>query len=215
MNALQASLGRNGRFLVVAVVLLGAAAWSFAVQPDKEPAKAEPAKPVEKGTIQIGMDGKPWKEVLAWLADKADLPLAVSESYPKGTFTLVGPKDKKYTLSDQTKKVVGDLKSNVTINYFDRSTNFSRAKDLLDRYANLSGKLKVNYIDPDKKPDQARMAGIKSYGSIVVENGMKKEEAKSLSEEEVTGALIRTVKTVVNTACFATGSGSTALQFGR
>ena len=40
---------------------------------------------------------------------------------------------KKYTLSDQTKKVVGDLKNNVTINYFDRSTNFSRAKDLLDR----------------------------------------------------------------------------------
>src|ERR1700722_9740994 len=86
--------------------------------------------------------------------------------------------NKRYTLSDQTKKIVGGLKSDVTINYFDKSTAFTRAKDLLDRYSNLSGKLKVNYVDPDKKPDQARMAGVKNYGSIVVENGLKKEEAK-------------------------------------
>jgi ABC-type uncharacterized transport system involved in gliding motility auxiliary subunit len=120
--------------------------------------------------------------------------------------------NKRYTLSEETKKVVGGLKSNVSINYFDKSTNFSRSKDLLDRYANLSGKLKVNYIDPDKKPDQARMAGIKNYGSIVVENGLKKEEAKSLTEEEITGALIRTVKTVTNTACFASGSGELSTE---
>jgi ABC-type uncharacterized transport system involved in gliding motility auxiliary subunit len=115
--------------------------------------------------------------------------------------------NKRYTLSDETKKVVGGLKTDVSINYYDKSTNFSRAKDLLDRYSNLSGKLKVNYIDPDKKPDQARIDGVRNYGSIFVVNGLKKEEAKSLSEEEVTGALIRTLKTGGNTACFATGSG--------
>ncbi len=127
-------------------------------------------------------------------------------------FSFDSTSTKKYTLSDQTKKIVGDLKNDVKINYFDKSTQFSRAKDLLDRYANLSGKLKVNYIDPDKKPDQARMAGIKNYGSIVVENGLKKEEAKSLSEEEITGALIRTIKTAVNTACFASGSGELSTE---
>jgi len=119
---------------------------------------------------------------------------------------------KRYTLSDQTKKIVGDLKTDVKIDYFDKSTSFSRAKDLLDRYANLSSKLKVNYIDPDKKPDQARMAGVRNYGSIIVQNGLKKEEAKSLSEEEVTGALIRTIKTSVNTACFTSGSGELSLD---
>jgi ABC-type uncharacterized transport system involved in gliding motility auxiliary subunit len=119
---------------------------------------------------------------------------------------------KKYTLSDQTKKIVGDLKSNISINYFDKSTNLGRSKDLLERYANLSSKLKVNYIDPDKKPDQARMAGIKSYGSIVIENGLKKDEAKSLTEEEITGAIIRTLKTVERTACFATGSGELSTE---
>jgi ABC-type uncharacterized transport system involved in gliding motility auxiliary subunit len=115
--------------------------------------------------------------------------------------------NKRYTLSDQTKKVVGGLKSDVSIDYFDKSTAFSRAKDLLDRYANLSGKLHVNYIDPDKKPDQARLAGVRNYGTIIVQNGLKKEEAKSLTEEEITGALIRTLKTGTRTACFASGSG--------
>ena len=119
---------------------------------------------------------------------------------------------KRYTLSDQTKKIVSGLKTNVNVDYFDKSTNFNRAKDLLDRYANLSGKLHVNYIDPDKKPDQARMAGVRNYGSIVVENGLKKEEAKSLTEEEVTGALIRTMKSTTNTACFASGSGELSTE---
>jgi ABC-type uncharacterized transport system involved in gliding motility auxiliary subunit len=119
---------------------------------------------------------------------------------------------KRYTLSDQTKKIVGGLKSDVNINYFDKSTNFSRSKDLLDRYSNLSGKLHVNFIDPDKKPDQARMAGVRNYGSIVIENGLKKEEAKSLTEEEVTGAIIRTMKTSDRTACFASGSGELSTE---
>jgi ABC-type uncharacterized transport system involved in gliding motility auxiliary subunit len=120
--------------------------------------------------------------------------------------------NKRYTLSDQTKKVVGGLKNDVNVDYFDKTTNFTHAKDLLDRYANLSGKLHVKYIDPDKKPDLARAAGIRSYGSIVVENGLKKEEAKSLTEEEVTGALIRTLKTGDRTVCFTTGSGELSTE---
>ncbi len=115
--------------------------------------------------------------------------------------------NKRYTLSDQTKKVVGNLKNDVQLEYFDKTSAFDRAKALLDRYSNLSNKLHVQYIDPDKKPDLARAAGIRNYGSIVVQNGAKKQEAKSLSEEEITGALIRTLKSGDRMACFVTGSG--------
>lgn len=115
--------------------------------------------------------------------------------------------NKRYTLADQTKKIVGNLQNDVQIQYFDKTSAFERAKPLLDRYANLSNKLHVTYIDPDKKPDLARAAGIRNYGSIVVLNGAKKEEAKAVSEEEITGALVRTVKSGDRTACFVTGSG--------
>jgi len=120
--------------------------------------------------------------------------------------------NKQYSLADQTKKVVGGLKNDVTINYFDKATQFPQARDLLDRYSALSPKLKVNYYDPDKKPQIAKAAGVRSYGTIQVESGTKKEEAKSLSEEEITGAIIRSLKTGERNACFVTGSGERSLD---
>ena len=65
----------------------------------------------------------------------------------------------------------------------------------------------MNYVDPDKKPDLARMAGIRNYGTVVIHNGQRTQEAKSVTEEEITGALIRTLKTGEHMACFVTGSG--------
>ena len=114
---------------------------------------------------------------------------------------------KKYSLSDQTEKIVKGLKQDVTITYWDQSTRFQQAKDLLDRYDTMSTKLKVNYIDPYKKPQEARAAGVKTEGAIILETGMKKQEARSLSEEEVTGALVRLLKGGERTACFVTGLG--------
>jgi ABC-type uncharacterized transport system involved in gliding motility auxiliary subunit len=115
--------------------------------------------------------------------------------------------NKRYSLSDQTAKIVRGLKQPATITYFDQSTHFAQAKDQLDQYANLSPKVHVEYVDPDKKPQLAREAGIKNYGTTVVQVGMKKEEAKSLTEEGITGAFIRDLKNNTRTVCFVTGSG--------
>ena len=120
--------------------------------------------------------------------------------------------NKRFSLSDQTNKVVSGLKNDVTISYFEQPSNFTRGRDLLDRYKSLSTKLHVNYIDPEKKPDVARAAGVRSYGAIILDNGVKKEEAKSLSEEEITGALIRVLKNGVRNVCFLTGSGEHPLD---
>ncbi len=115
--------------------------------------------------------------------------------------------NKRFTLSDQTRKVVGDLKQDVTIQYFDRPTGMTAGKDLLDRYANLSPKVHVEYVDLLKKPQLARAANISREGTAVVVLGAKKEEAKTLDEEGVTGALIRTLKGGERTVCVASGSG--------
>ncbi|MGH9658400.1 MAG: GldG family protein, partial [Bryobacteraceae bacterium] len=72
--------------------------------------------------------------------------------------------------------------------------------------------LSVAYIDPEKKPLVAKAAGIRKMGTIIVDSGLKKEEAKSLSEEEVTGALIRALKTGERNVCFVTGSGEHGLE---
>jgi len=115
--------------------------------------------------------------------------------------------NKRYSLSDQTAKIVKGLKQNATITYFDQSTRFREGKDLLDQYANLSPKVRVEYVDPDKNPQAAREAGIRNLGTAVVQIGMRKEEAKGMTEEGVTGAFIRDLKSSTRTVCFVTGSG--------
>ena len=120
--------------------------------------------------------------------------------------------NKQYTLSDQSIKIIKGLKGDVKIVYFDDESRFSSAHGLLDRYANLSPKVQVEYIDPVKKPQQARAAGFSRDTTILVDSGMRKETAKSLTEEEITGALIRSLKSGERNACFITGSGEHSLD---
>ena len=120
--------------------------------------------------------------------------------------------NKRFSLSDQTTKVVRGLQKDARISYYDRTSQFGAARDLLDRYDNLSPRLTVAYVDPDKKPQVAKANGVRTYGTIFVEVNGKKEEAKSLSEEEVTGALIRALKGGQRTACAVSGSGEHGLE---
>ena len=120
--------------------------------------------------------------------------------------------NKRYSLSDQTAKIVKGLKQNATITYFNQSTRFRDGKDLLEQYANLSPKVQVKYVDPDKDPQLAREAGIRSLGTAVVQVGDKQEEAKSMTEEGITGAFIRDLKSKTRTVCFTSGSGEHQLD---
>ena len=115
--------------------------------------------------------------------------------------------NKRYSLSPQTAKIVKGLKQAATITYFDQTTRFEQAKDQLEQYANLSPKVQVQYVDPDKKPELARAAGVKEYGTTIVQVGDRKEQAKTLTEEAITGAFIRDLKTTTRTVCFVEGSG--------
>jgi ABC-type uncharacterized transport system involved in gliding motility auxiliary subunit len=121
-------------------------------------------------------------------------------------------KNKQFSLSDQTKKVIKGLKGDIHITYFDRQDSFPNAKNLLDQYADLSSKVKVQYIDPVKKPTEARAAGFTRDSNIIVDSGMRKEPAKSLTEEEVTGALIRSLKTTERNVCFLSAGGEHSID---
>jgi len=118
-----------------------------------------------------------------------------------------GTANKRYSLSAQTAKIVKGLKQSATITYYDQPHGFQHAKDLLDEYASLSPKVQVKYVDVDKQPELARSAGIKDYGTAVVEIGARKEDAKSMTEEGITGAFIRDLKNTTRTVCFVSGSG--------
>jgi len=120
--------------------------------------------------------------------------------------------NKRFSLSDQTKKVVGDLKQDVTIQYFDQPSGIQPGKDLLDRYALLSPKVHIEYVDLMKKPQLARAENVTHAGEAVIELGSKKEEAKTFDEEGITGAMVRALKGGTRTVCVASGSGEHRLD---
>src|SRR5580704_2963816 len=68
--------------------------------------------------------------------------------------------NKRYSLSDQTAKILKGLKQDATISYYDRQSGFQQARDLLDRYSTLSPRIRVEYVDVEKKPQEARAAGV-------------------------------------------------------
>jgi ABC-type uncharacterized transport system involved in gliding motility auxiliary subunit len=113
--------------------------------------------------------------------------------------------NKRYTLSDETKKVIGGLKSDVTITYIDKASGFETAKPTLDRYSNLSPKVHVKYVDYQKQATVARSYGLRYPGTAYVEMGAKREEAKALTEEGLTGAFLKVMKGI-RKVCFVTGS---------
>jgi ABC-type uncharacterized transport system involved in gliding motility auxiliary subunit len=115
--------------------------------------------------------------------------------------------NKRYTLSDQTTKIASGLTQDITISFWDLPEAFGSARDLLDRYSNLSQRIKVVYQDTEKNRIGALAAKVTSPGTITVEVGNKREIAKSLTEEEVTGAIVRVLKGGDRVVCFTSGAG--------
>ena len=113
--------------------------------------------------------------------------------------------NKRFTLSQETAKVVGNLKEDATITYFDLSRNFDQSRGILDRYRNLSSKIHIQYIDLRTQPMRAREYGVRYQGTAFVEEGGRREEAKSLDEQGITGAFLKISKGV-RKVCFVSGS---------
>jgi ABC-type uncharacterized transport system involved in gliding motility auxiliary subunit len=119
--------------------------------------------------------------------------------------------NKRYTLSDQTANIAKALTQDLTISFWDRPDSFIGARDLLDRYSLLSPRVKVVYQDLDKNRTAAIAANITARGAITVQVGNKTEQAKSLTEEEITGAMVRALKGGDRMVCFTAGYGDSDL----
>jgi ABC-type uncharacterized transport system involved in gliding motility auxiliary subunit len=82
---------------------------------------------------------------------------------------------KRYTLSDQTIKVVKNLTTDVKAVAFYRPPSPNAfedrrgAEELLRRYADLSPKFRYEFVDPDRDPGRAQRYKVSQYGTVVLE----------------------------------------------
>lgn len=122
--------------------------------------------------------------------------------------------EKLFTLSDQTKKVVAGLKSDVNIARFDKVPS-PQLNDLMSEYTNLSDHIKFQNVDPTEKPDVAKDFGATHMGDVIVESGSRKQPLEagegSISEQDVTSAILKVTRDKVKTICFVTGHNEKSL----
>lgn len=117
-------------------------------------------------------------------------------------------KNKRYSLSDQTRKVASGLKDDVTIWYFQRSAEMQAGEDRLKQFQALSPHVKVNYVDPLKDPARAQQYDARGpYPVVVVERAANREKLSNDSEQDLTNALIKVTRDGKKTVCFVEGEG--------
>src|SRR5262249_38560508 len=114
---------------------------------------------------------------------------------------------KQFSLSDQTKKVLADLKEPVHVQVFARSEEFQRYRDRLDQYTYQSKLSRVEYIDPEKRPGIAQQLGVTTLGTVVFEYKGRNEKATSDGEQELTNALIKVITGRTPKVYFTQGHG--------
>ena len=114
---------------------------------------------------------------------------------------------KQFSLSDQTIKVLKNLEDDLHITAFYKAEDQQEMQDLLKEYANVTPKLKYEFIDPDKKPAIARQYGITSYGTTVIEYRGRDERITTSTEQDLTNAIIKVTREKQKKIYFTTGHG--------
>ncbi|MHB8755283.1 MAG: GldG family protein [Candidatus Acidiferrales bacterium] len=127
------------------------------------------------------------------------------------TFDLTS--EKLFTLSDQTKKIVKPIKSNITIFLFAKSSDPQVAglREQMAEYENLNSHIHFRVVDPQERPDLTKQYGIARMDQVIVVNGTHIERLEDTTEQDVTSAILKATSTTVKTVCFVEGHGEKSI----
>jgi len=116
---------------------------------------------------------------------------------------------KLHSLSDQSIKVIQNLKSDINIKCFflEGKMGRSRMEELLKIYAYHSAKIKYEFIDPDKNPGLTKRYEITQDGTTILECGNKDNRITGTTEEDVTNAIIKVTREKKKIIYFLEGHG--------
>jgi len=121
---------------------------------------------------------------------------------------------KIHSLSDQSVKVLKNLKKDISVKCFFREGNYGRGtmENLLKIYSYHSKKIKYEFIDPDKNPGLIKRYEITQDGTSILECGDKENRITSTSEEDITNALIKITREKKKVIYFLEGHGEASIE---
>jgi ABC-type uncharacterized transport system involved in gliding motility auxiliary subunit len=125
--------------------------------------------------------------------------------------------EKLYSLSDQTRKIVGGLQKDVTIIRFSKEPR-QQIDDLMAEYRALSPHFKFQTVDPQQRPEVAKQYGATHVDEVIVASGTRTERIEptsfrgDLSEEDITSAILKVTRDQLKMVCFTTDHGEKSLS---
>lgn len=114
---------------------------------------------------------------------------------------------KQFSLSDQSRNFLAKLDAPLSIQVFQRESDFQPYRDRLKEYEYSSSQVKTEYIDPDKKPALAQQHQVQQYGTLVLGYKGRTERITSDTEQDITNAIIKVVSGQQRKIYFSSGHG--------
>lgn len=112
-----------------------------------------------------------------------------------------------FSLSDQTVKILRELKEPISITVFDLTTRQDLHRDRLEEFQYHTNQLRVEFVDPDREPTRTTNAKIEAVPTILVEHKGRTERVNSSNEQDLTNALIKAVTGRERKVYFTQGHG--------
>jgi ABC-type uncharacterized transport system involved in gliding motility auxiliary subunit len=104
--------------------------------------------------------------------------------------------ERRYTLSDQARKVLDTLPADVRILAFLRSQDPRNPAidDLLRQMGGRTNRVRVERVDVNRSPALARQYGVDSYGALVVESGGRRRVLSNPREELLLAGILQVTR---------------------
>ncbi len=115
--------------------------------------------------------------------------------------------EKRYTISDQLKKILNSLEERVNVIVFYQSGERMELHDFLRQFSYQSQKLQYELFDLDRNPAKARKYGITNYGETVIEYKGKTAKISYPTEEKIINGILKITRIGKKVVYFLKGHG--------
>lgn len=123
---------------------------------------------------------------------------------------------KVHSISDQTQKLLAGLEQDIQVVAFYPKLDQANARALLDKYQYVSERVKVEYADPNTRPDLVERYGVSpekiGEGLLYVKIGEESVQIDKADEEKLTNAIVKLTRRSHKKAYFVTGHGERAAE---
>jgi ABC-type uncharacterized transport system involved in gliding motility auxiliary subunit len=118
--------------------------------------------------------------------------------------------EKLYSLSDQTRKVISGLQTDVKVLKFSKQPDQELA-DRMAEYRTFSKHISYELVDPQAKLEVARQYKVQAMDDVIVAAGDRTERLTQSGEQDLTNAILKVTRDKPKTICFIEGHGEKQL----